>query len=497
VYPLRADFRESLRAEPEGLPARTICKEPADWAEEEFGGAELGDVRLNRRLMGLARDFYARPQANLPELCGSRAKTKAAYRFFDHENTTMERELKSHYASTARRIAREGGVVLAVQDSTSLNYNTHPATENLGLIGSSADGAVGMWVHETMAFNTEGTPLGLLDVQCWVRDPKEFGKKKRRHQLPIEQKESNKWLKGLQATASAQAQSEGVTLVSVGDREADIYELFAQAESMVNGPQLLIRAKEDRRLTEEERLWSALKTQESAGIQVVRLPRRGSRAARDAQLSVRFARVRLLPPRDKQHLKPVSLWAVWAKEESPPIGVKPLEWMLLTTMPVTCFEEAVEKLKWYTLRWGIEVYHRTLKSGCKIETRQLGNADRIESCLAIDMVVAWRIYHLAKLGREVPDMPCTVYFAEEEWKALVAYVTRNPVAPKEPPKLREALRMVAGLGGFLGRKGDGEPGTQTTWIGLQRLDDLAGMWKVMVSDINLENTPGIQRTRYG
>ena len=119
------------------------------------------------------------------------------------------------------------------------------------------------------------------------------------------------------------------------------------------------------------------------------------------------------------------------------------------------------------MRWGIEVYHRTLKSGCQIERRQLGAADRLEACLAVDLVVAWRIFHLAKLGREVPYVPCTVYFEEAEWKALVAYVAHNPTPPEHPPTLREAMRMVAGLGGFLGRKGDGEPGTQTLWLGLQ------------------------------
>ncbi|QOJ05059.1 MAG: IS4 family transposase [Planctomycetia bacterium] len=161
----------------------------------------------------------------------------------------------------------------------------------------------------------------------------------------------------------------------------------------------------------------------------------------------------------------------------------PVKWMLLTTIPVNTFEESVEKLEWYARRWGIEVYHKTLKSGCQIEQRQLGNAKRIEACLAIDMVVAWRIYYLTKLGREVPDVPCTVFFEEAEWKALVAYKTKSPIPPSNPPGLREAVRMVASLGGFLGRKGDGEPGTKTLWLGIQRLDDMTAMWKVFVTEL--------------
>ena len=153
--------------------------------------------------------------------------------------------------------------------------------------------------------------------------------------------------------------------------------------------------------------------------------------------------------------------------------------MLLTTCEVHAEASAIEKIDWYRLRWGIEVYHRTLKSGCKIEERQLGAADRIEACLAIDMVVAWRIFHLGKLGREVPNVLCTIFFENFEWKALHTHITQTPVPPAEPPTLREAMRMVATLGGFLGRKADGEPGATTLWRGLQYLDGIAAMWKYM------------------
>ncbi len=158
-------------------------------------------------------------------------------------------------------------------------------------------------------------------------------------------------------------------------------------------------------------------------------------------------------------------------------------------------EDAVEKINWYTKRWGIEVYHKTLKSGCKVEQRQLRSADSIQACLAIDMVVAWRVYHLAKLGRETPDMPCTVFFEEAEWKALLTFVTKQPVVDGTPPSLREAMRTVASLGGFLGRKGDGEPGTKSLWLGLQRLDDITAAWKIFVP--HLRAPPGVQQTDYG
>jgi len=171
--------------------------------------------------------------------------------------------------------------------------------------------------------------------------------------------------------------------------------------------------------------------------------------------------------------------------------VEPIEWMLLTTVPVTHVEQALERLRWYVQRWNIEVYHRTLKSGCRIEDRQLGGADQLESCLAIDMVVAWRVLHLTQLGRATPAVPCTVYFEEPEWKALVAFTTQCAEPPPTPPSLWVAMLMVATLGGWLGRKRDGPPGAQVLWRGLQRLDDLTAMYKVLAALPSVPRSPPV------
>ena len=435
-----------------------------------------------KRLEEIARDFYARPEGSVPQSCQSRAKAKAVYRFFDNRNISMEKILAPHYESTLGRIRKEK-VVLAVQDTTSLNYSAHPATKNLGPIGSKKDGIIGLLVHDTMAFTLEGTPLGLLDVQSWARNPADFGKKRYRHKLPIEQKESNKWLKSFTSVQAAQKKCKDTLLVSVGDREADIYELFHAALNDPQGPKLLIRASHNRLLADEQgKLLEYVDGQAVSGKQVVTVPRKGNQRAREAMLEIRYAEVRLKAPGSKADGEDIRIWAVLAQEVEAPEGVTPLKWLLLTTIEVSSFEEAVEKLSWYCLRWGIEVYHKMLKNGCKVEERQLGNADRIESCLAIDMVIAWRIYHLTKLGREIPDVRSTVFFEEAEWKALVAYKTKNPIPPKKTPTLREAMRMVASLGGFLGRKSDGEPGTKSLWLGLQKLDVMTTMWKITMSE---------------
>jgi hypothetical protein len=423
VYPLQRNARPVLCAAPPAPPPRRRAREAGaapDWAEEELGGAAIGDRRLRQRLVRIAQAFSARPQASLPQACRTRAAAKAAYRFLEHRETSMETVLAPHYQATVARMRREA-VTLAVQDTTSLNYTAHPVTEGLGPIGYRPDGGLGLLLHTTLAFDRAGTPLGLLDVQCWARDGADFGKKQRRHRLPIEAKESRKWLASFRAVAAAQKQCPQSLVVSVGDREADLYELFEVALRDPLGPKLLIRAEQDRLLADGQgHLWARMAQQAVAGIQELHVPRQHHRPARVARLEVRFGPVSLKPPAGRSRLGEVALWAVWAREAAAPPTGERIEWMLLTTVPVTTFAEACERLAWYTIRWGIEVYHRTLKSGCKVEERQLGHADRIETCLAIDMVVAWRIFHLAKLGRETPAVPCTVFFAEAEWKALVA-----------------------------------------------------------------------------
>lgn len=502
VYPLSLDFRERLCRESasvlESVALPVVVREPVDWAQEEFGQAVFGDDRIRKRLEGLGRSFYAKPGSSLPEACGSRAKAKAAYRFFDNEKVTMEAILRSHFAATQRRVA-EHRVILAVQDTTSLNYTAHPETDDLGPIHIKGSQAVGLELHGTMAITPEGVPLGLLDVQCWARDSKEAGKRERRHELPIEEKESFKWIKSYRAVREVQRLCPQTICVSVGDRESDIHALFAEAASVPDGPSLLIRSERSRnRQTEEGKLWEILGEEEIAGYQELFVPRQGSRKARVATLEVRWRSVELKSPQGVSHLPSVRVDAVYAREtECSSPEETPIEWMLLTTVLVGSFQDACERLGWYAKRWGIEVYHRTLKSGCKIEDRQLGNARRLESCLAIDLVVAWRIYYLTRQGRETPNVPCTVFFEDSEWKALVCFVNKDPVVPKSPPTLREAVRMVASLGGFLGRKGDGEPGTQTTWRGLQRLDDITATWCVVMNQPSTEAHTVYAQTDYG
>jgi hypothetical protein len=480
VLPLHGSWREALCTLPEagfGLPQGPV---PGDWAAQEFARVEFPDGRLRTRLCAVASDFYAQPLAPIPQAChGNPAKTRAAYRLFANPQVDLESVLKPHVEASAERIGQHP-VVLAVQDTTSLNYSTHPATLGLGPINTRKDTAQGLILHDTLAFTPEGTPLGVLDAQCWARDPQQAGKSAQRKALPIEQKESAKWLRSFQRVAAIQVLCPNTRLVSVGDREADIYELFAQYTP--EGPDLLIRADRgrQRQVAQSQPLWEWMPAQPLAGRLALHIPGKGGRAARTAALEIRHARVELQPPKAHRGA-PIALWAVYALESHPPAHTEAVEWLLLTTVQVRDFEQACERLAWYAVRWCIEVYHRTLKSGCRIEDRRLGSAQSLQACLGVDMVVAWRVYHLAKLGRETPKVPCTVFFREEEWKALCIYHERSPEPPKEPPTLNVAMRMVAKLGGFLERKADGPPGTTTLWRGLQRLADITNTFVIMRS----------------
>jgi hypothetical protein len=480
LHPLCPEWREILCSEP---PIRLgdipRPERPAHWAEEEFGTVRLYDNRLKQRLYKIAQDFYGQPQAGIPQACGCRARTMGAYRLFQNPKMTMDVVLNAHKEATLERIKAER-IVLAPQDTTTLNYTTHPMTEGLGPIRNTGDTFMGLLLHDTLAFTEEGTPLGILDAQCWARDPQDRGKRYRRHDLPIEQKESMKWLRSFRKVAELQKLCPDTLLVSIGDRESDLYELFVEAVKDPGGPGLLVRAEKSRnRKVEEQFLWELMLQQDVAGSLKIHVPRTGSRKARDAWVDLRFAEVELKAPSRSGFVPAVRVWAVYILEQASDEMVdSPIEWMLLTTVEVKTFEDARKRVEWYSGRWGIEVYHRTLKSGCRIKDRQLGTADRLETCLGIDMVVAWRIYHLTMLGRETPELPCTVFFKDIEWKALCCYVKKTPVTPKKPPSLREAMFMVGAIGGHLGRKSDGFPGTQTLWRGLQRLETATEMYAI-------------------
>jgi hypothetical protein len=473
MRPIQRGWKKKLCEEPQRqLRLRGRGYSAEQWTEEEFGAIELYDNRLRQRLFQVAEDMFWRPGGLIPEACnGSYAKARGAYRLFANDKIDMPTVMKPHIEATASR-AREHRIVLAVQDTTTLNYTTHTATGGMGPINTKGDSGTGLILHDTVAFTPEGLPLGLVDVQCWARDPEAAGKSQKRKSLPIEEKESMKWLNSYRSVCEVQKLCSDTMLVSVGDREADIYELFCERATEEERPHLLVRAnKGNHRKIDGLTVWDTLAAEPVAGYQEIKVPGKGSRPARTAKLAVHHKEVTLTSPKDKK-LPRQSLWAIYVHEVDYKKDVKePLDWMLFTTVPTSSFEEACERIQWYTQRWNIEVFHRTLKSACRIEDRRLYDADSLQACLAIDMVISWRIYWLTKQGRQTPDVSCDVFLSQHEWQALCAYV-KHEIADA-PPRLHDAMLMIGALGGHLGRKNDPPPGTLAMRKGLERLHDIA------------------------
>lgn len=467
VYPLDRRFRELLTREPVHAP-RTA----GDWATCEFGAVDLGDRRLTQRLVQYGRARGGRVHKSTPASLASKAATKGAYRLLNHERASLEAFLSGHREETLARAATHP-VVLALQDTTSLNYTAHPATEDLGPIGpNGADATLGLEVHSLLLATPAGTPLGLLDVNAWARDPRQFGQAAARADLPIAKKESGKWLRGFAAAnAAAERLGAATRVVAIGDRESDLYELFAAAAQRPAA--VLVRAVEKRR----PQLWDAVLARPAQGTLEVKVQRSGARKERVATLELRFQQVAVeRPARHGRHgtrVPSVTAWAIAATEvASAPAAAKGaarIEWLLLTTLPVMDAAAAAEKVAWYARRWLIEVYHRTLETGCLLERRQSKRAHTLKAALAIDAVVAWRVLLLVHLAREQPDLPCTVVLTQDEWHALVCITQQTRTPPPTPPTLRQAALTIAYLGGFLGSK---NPGAETTWKGLERLTDL-------------------------
>ncbi len=440
-----------------------------DWVSKEYQYAELPNKAKKDRLISLTRDFFAKPASPIPLCCIGQAKQKGAYRFFSDNKVKPEDILNSHIKQTIER-TKEHKVVLSINDTTSFNLSNHKSTEGLGCL-SSAQGELGYLLHDTVLFTTNGVPLGVLEAQSWSRDVEEHGRSEQRRNKPIEEKESFKWLKSLRATAKAQEEALGVKYVSVGDREADIYELFELAEEL--DCSFVVRSAQNRRTTEGAKTWDLVEGENASGKIKVNICRKGKKE-REAELEIRFREVTLRVPRDKKNKKEkrsLTLFAVSAKEASPPKGEVALHWRLFTNIDIENFEEACEKVEWYSIRFSIETFHRILKSGRKSEDRRLEKLERLERCLAIDMIAAWRLMYLTMLGRKTPEAESNLYFNENELEVLKRIKYGNNDKPDRLFLLKEAIGIIAILGGFvLGRKR--VPGVEVMWRGIRRLQDL-------------------------
>lgn len=376
-------------------------------------------------------------------------------------------------ACVERLREQRGGVVLMVQDTTSFDFKHHPHTAGLGPLEN--DHMSGFMAHTTLMVSAEGVPLGVWAQQVWVREAGS-GKRGQRHARAFSEKESFKWVKGL---PDIQAAAPQVQIITVGDREAHIYEfLDALHDQRVD---FIVRASQGRGFTPDDQdVFEAVRTWPVQQCYTLTLKRRPDREPRDAVVELRFGTLTLQAPQRAQAVHPtLTVQVVEVLEPDPPSGEEAVHWLLLTSLPVLTLAHAQHIVTYYTYRWLIERFHYVLKSGCQLEDRQLQTQPRLERLLAVFNLVAWRLLWLTYQARQTPDASCLVALTDAEWQALYAHHHRTTRLPATPPTLHEAVRMVAQLGGFLGRQGDGEPGVKVLWRGWMRFQDIFDTWLLL------------------
>ncbi len=458
-----------------------------DWIIEELETLDLSDKRLDSRFSLVMERLSERPTASIPAACKSWTETIGAYRFFQNDSVTPERILLPHRDASINRI-REHNVVLMLQDTTELDFTGKNDIKGLGSL--TYENRKGLLLHATIAITPERVCLGVIDGQ-FLRENSAAKQIQieHHHQRPIEEKESYRWVEGYRLCAEIAAQAPDTMVVMSGDRECDIYEVFEEAAQCSHRAEWIVRSSQNRRLDGEVdksrrgiiKLWESVEKTPELGRVEFTLPKSHQRKDKQVVASLKAKRLRLYPPpRKGRKLAVVEVSVIKLTEINPPKGEEPIEWIILTSLPVNTLEEAFTIIQWYACRWQIEIYFRILKSGCKVQELQLESADRIKPAVALYMIIAWRIFYYLMLGREYPNFPFNLVFEEEEWKSVYVII-KGKEPPQEAPQLGEMIDMIASLGGYLGRKHDGPPGPKTLWLGFQRMADFALAWRMFTA----------------
>jgi hypothetical protein len=473
-------------------------KHGTSWTEDEFEDAQFKDERLKTRVIKLVDRLSEAPESPINQACLDWAETKAAYRFFRNDSVEPSEILASHINKTVER-AKNYQTILAIQDTTYFSYAHHKKTKGLGILWRRTSHgkevlSKGLVMHTAFAVTTEGLPLGILDQNIYSHPelPKKLREEKKRSHnitLSVEDKASFRWIESL-INCNYHLEHSIIKMITVCDREGDIFDLFDRAFKLKTS--LLIRAAQDRLINKpsrhsrkpKEKLWKFMKNQQIRGRVVIDIPSRGGRfgkPSRSALLDLRFGSFSITPPRnhpDYKTLTKLNLNAIYVIEQHPPKGEDPLEWMLLTDLPINDFDSAAETVRYYSLRFRIETLHRILKSGFLAEQCRLSSATALIRYLTVLSIASWRIFWITIIGRSNPDIPCTQFLTEAEWKVLYSKIYQSNQFPHAPITARHAIHLIGRLGGFLDRKGDNDPGVISLWRGWRRLCDLADGWEL-------------------
>lgn len=464
-----------MKTNSEGRSCRADAEQSEEsWTQSELTGCQFKDERLGKRFSMVLKQLAEGTAESIPLACQDWANTKAAYRFFANERVSEADILAGHFRATRERSAMIGGTLLVLHDTTEFSY----PRENIGLLHRSRrpdrpHPLCGISMHSSLVVTPSGLPLGLSAVKFWTRKVfKGANELKRRinpTRVPIGQKESVRWVENLVETTALLGAP--ARCVHIGDREADIYELFCAANDV--GAHFVIRSAYPR-LAEDGT------TKTDAEMEEVRLKGQHRIEVRDAEgkvseavLELRYRRMLVLAPVAKQKdYGPLDLTVIYAEERGTPKGRERISWKLLTDLPVRSCEEAIEKLQWYALRWKIELFHKILKSGCRVEESRLRTAPRLVNLIATCCVVAWRIFWLTMINRSHPAAAPTLALTQLELQLLDRLVPDRS-ASGQRLTLSDYIVKIARLGGYLARARDPAPGNIVMWRGLARLTDIA------------------------
>jgi hypothetical protein len=451
-----------------------------DGIATELVGIDLGDKRLNERSVRIIELLAADPEASVNAACGVWSDTIAAYRFFDNSSVEPEQILQPHVEATKRRM-KEHSVVLIAQDTTELDFSLH-APNDAGCLNTKD--RFGLYDHTHLALTPERLCLGVVGVEQFDRTPESLGKAQERKNLPIEEKESFRWLTGYRLASKLAGECPDTQIISVADSEADIYDIFLEVEQHSTPADFVIRAKEARSTPERDpdsgpAVYRKVRDEVSASEVLVRktvdLSQTPKRKARKAELEIRALCLTVKPPHARSHLPTVTLNLVLVEEVNGPQDDTDVSWLLLTTLPIDTVEDVLRVIDYYVARWAIEVYFRVFKTGCRVEEMQLKTTSRVKKCLAFYKIIAWRVIYLTYLNRECPSLPCTAVFDDCEWKSVWRVTTKSEL-PNNPPTLSEFMPLLTQLGGYNNRPSEPPPGPQAIWTGIRRMTDFAIAW---------------------
>lgn len=447
---------------------------------KDFSHLDLGDIRRNERFVSIINNVTAQPGASIPQHSGNWYDTKATYGFFKNEQISLDalKQAMQHYGAS-QVMGTDQSSVLIIHDISNISYNDLQA-QGLGYLDHKE--GRGILCYTSIAATTTGLPLSLMYQHTWIRALEELGKADKRKQLPFEDKETYRWYEGMKQVNKLL--DTRVHKLHIADREADVYELFFHG--FEPGTDLLIRARHNRSLKGNTRLWDSIAQQPLAATISLDVPDQTGKKKRSATLEVRYHPVEVLRPlrAKKDSYESVVLTAIEVKEitnsSNDDAAAVLIHWKLLTTLTINSLTEVLQCVKWYTCRWLIERFHYVLKSGCKIEELQLKSAQSLQKAIMVYSMAAFRVMQLVYAGRQHLEVSCELVLTKAQWMTLYTLIHNNsdPI-PQQPPSLQQAVKWIGRLGGHLGRKGDGPPGPKTIWRGYQQLCTAATVYELI------------------